>query len=133
MLPLVGLGLLLARPELDIEWHHEPSHFWLVLLAAAVNAVLAYVTNVAAGRYRDARLVLISLAFLSSAGFLGLHALATPGVLLADSNVGFAIGHAGRAAHRVGLRGGLRRARWPGRGPRWSSACDRCCSAACSR
>ncbi len=45
MLPLVGLGLLLARPELDIEWHHEPSHFWLVLVAAAVNAALAYVTN----------------------------------------------------------------------------------------
>lgn len=89
-LPLLGLGLLLARPELDVEWHHEPSHFWLVLLAAAVNAALAYVTNVAAGRFRDARLVLISLAFLSSAGFLGLHALATPGVLLAATNVGFA-------------------------------------------
>ena len=89
-LPLIGLGLLLARPELDVEWHHEPSHFWLVLVAAAVNGVLAYVTNIAAGRYRDARLVLISLAFLSSAGFLGLHALATPGALLAESNVGFA-------------------------------------------
>ena len=89
-LPLFGLGLLLARPDLDVEWHHEPSHFWLVLLAAAVNAVLAYVTNVAAGRYRDARLALISLAFLASAGFLGLHALATPGVLLGDPNVGFA-------------------------------------------
>ena len=90
-LPLFGLALLLARPELDIEWHHQPSHFWLVLLAAAVNAVLAYVTNVAAGRYRDARLVLISLAFLSSAGFLGLHALATPGALLMDPNIGFVI------------------------------------------
>ena len=89
-LPLIGLGLLLARPELDVEWHHEPSHFWLVLLAAAVNAVLAYLTNIAAGRYRDARLVLISLAFLASAGFLGLHALATPGVLLDETNVGFA-------------------------------------------
>lgn len=89
LLPLVGLALLLARPDLDVEWHHEPSHFWLVLLAAAVNAALAYVTNIAAGRHRDARLVLISLAFLSSAGFLGLHALATPAVLLAESNVGF--------------------------------------------
>ncbi len=88
-LPLIGLGLLLARPDLDVEWHHEPSHFWLVLLAAAVNAALAYATNLAAGRHRDARVVLISLAFLSSAGFLGLHALATPGVLLAESNVGF--------------------------------------------
>ena len=52
---------------------------------------LAYVTNVAAGRHRDARVVLISLAFLASAGFLGLHALATPGVLLANANAGFAI------------------------------------------
>ena len=90
-LPVVGLGVLLVRPELDVEWQHHPSHFWLVLLAAAVNAALAYVTNIAAGRYRDARLVLISLAFLSSAGFLGLHALATPGVLLGASNVGFVI------------------------------------------
>ena len=105
MLPLIGLGLLLARPELDMEWHHEPSHFWLVLLAAAVNAVLAYVTNIAAGRYRDARVVLISLAFLSSAGFLGLHALATPGVLLAESQRRVRHRHAGRAHHRVGVRG----------------------------
>lgn len=90
-LPLIGLFVLLARPELDVEWQHQPSHFWLVLLAALVNAALAYVTNVAAGRYRDARLVLISLAFLASAGFLGLHALATPGVLLSTPNVGFAI------------------------------------------
>ena len=34
---------------------------------------------------------LVSLAFLAAAGFLGLHALATPGVLLDSSNVGFAI------------------------------------------
>ena len=71
-----------------MEWEHHPSHFWLVLVTAAVNVVLAYVTNVAAGRYRDARLVLISLAFLASAGFLGLHALATPGVLLTEPNAG---------------------------------------------
>lgn len=91
VLPLVGLALLLARPEFDLEWEHHPSHFWLVLLTAAVNVVLAYVTNVAAGRYRDARLVLVSLAFLAGAGFLGLHALATPGVLLPRPNVGFVV------------------------------------------
>src|SRR5688572_24637115 len=90
-LPLAGLGLLMARPELDVHWEHHPSHFWLVLVTAVVNVVLAYVTNVAAGRYRDARLVLVSMAFLASAGFLGLHALATPGVLLADPNAGFAV------------------------------------------
>ena len=91
ILPLAGLAILLARPELDLELEHQPSHFWLVLIAAGVNVVLAYVTNIAAGRYHDARLILISLAFLASAGFLGLHALATPGVLLHHPNVGFAI------------------------------------------
>jgi len=90
-LPLLGLAALIAQPELDMEWEHHPSHFWIVLIAAAVNVVLAYVTNVAAGHYRDARLTLISLAFLASAGFLGLHALATPGVLLDQANIGFAI------------------------------------------
>ena len=44
--------------------------------------------SVAARRRRDARLFLISLAFIASAGFLGLHALATPGVLL-GKNAGF--------------------------------------------
>lgn len=89
--PLVGLAMLLARPELDLEWRHQPSHFWLVLLVAIVNVALAAVTNEAAMRRRDARLVLVSLAFASSAGFLGLHALATPGILLSGSNVGFVI------------------------------------------
>lgn len=91
LLPLIGLVLLLAEPQLDLEWEHHPSHFWLVLVTAAVGMALAYVTNVAAGRHRDARLVLVSLTFLASAGFLGLHALATPGILLAASNTGFAI------------------------------------------
>jgi adenylate cyclase len=91
VLPLAGLVLLIARPELDLHWEHHPSHFWLVLVTAGVNVALAYVTNVAAGRYRDARLVLISLAFLASAGFLGLHALATPGVLLEQPNIGFVV------------------------------------------
>ncbi|HEX9550864.1 MAG TPA: adenylate/guanylate cyclase domain-containing protein [Candidatus Limnocylindrales bacterium] len=91
VLPVAGLGLLLARPELDLQWEHHPSHFWLVLVAAAVNVALAYLTNLVASRHRDARLVLVSLAFLASAGFLALHALATPGVLLQGSNTGFAI------------------------------------------
>jgi adenylate cyclase len=90
-LPVLGLAVLLASPPLDMEWEHHPSHFWIVLVTAAINTALAYVTNVAAGRHRDARMVLISLAFLASAGFLGLHALATPGVLLSDANAGFVI------------------------------------------
>ena len=90
-LPMIGLAVLIARPELDLEWRHQPSHFWLVLVVAVVNVALAYFTNEAAMRRRDARLFLISLAFGASAGFLGLHALATPGVLLPNPNLGFVI------------------------------------------
>ena len=90
-LPLVGLAILIARPALDLEWRHQPSHFWLVLIVAVINVALAYLTNEAAMRRGDARLVLVSLALAASAGFLGLHALATPGVLLPGSNLGFVI------------------------------------------
>jgi class 3 adenylate cyclase len=90
-LPLAGLGLLLAAPDLDLVWEHHPSHFWLVLGTATINVALAYLTNQAASRNADARLFLVSLAFLVSAGFLGLHALATPGALLPESNAGFTI------------------------------------------
>ncbi|HEY7132682.1 MAG TPA: adenylate/guanylate cyclase domain-containing protein [Candidatus Limnocylindrales bacterium] len=91
VLPIVGLALLIAEPDFDLQWEHHPSHFWLVLATAAVSVALALVTSFVASRQRDARLVLISLAFYSAAGFLGLHALATPGVLLAASNKGFVI------------------------------------------
>jgi class 3 adenylate cyclase len=91
LLPLLGLGLLLARPHLDLRWEQHPAHFWLVLSTAAICAVLAYATSEAASRRGDARVFYVSLAFLSSAGFLALHALATPGVLLPTSNSGFAV------------------------------------------
>jgi adenylate cyclase len=90
-LPIVGLMLLIARPELDLEWRHQPSHFWLVLGVALVSLAPAFLTNEAAMRRGDARLVLVSLAFGASAGFLGLHALATPGVLLPTPNLGFVV------------------------------------------
>jgi adenylate cyclase len=89
--PLLGLCILLWQPALDVQWEHHPAHFWLVLGAALVNSILAFTTGEAAHRRGDARLLLISLAFLISAGFLGLHALATPGVLLEGKNAGFVI------------------------------------------
>lgn len=91
VLPLAGLGVLLARPALDVRWLNLPAHFWIVLIAGALNAALAYGTGVAARRRRDARVLLVSLAFLAAAGFLGLHALATPGVLLERFNAGFVL------------------------------------------
>jgi adenylate cyclase len=90
-LPVAGLALLLAVPRLDAHWEHHPAHFWLVALTGAVNFALGFLMGEAAWRRRDARVFLVSLAFLASAGFLVLHALATPGVLLAESNAGFQI------------------------------------------
>ena len=90
-LPLVALVLFLAAPRLDGMWQHNPSHFWLVLAAAVTNVVLAVVTGDAARRRGDARLFLVSLAFLAAAGFLALHALATPRVLLDTPNAGFVV------------------------------------------
>lgn len=91
LVPVAGLALLQAVPELDVHWEHHPSHFWLVLGVAAVNVVLGVLTSEAATERDDARLFLVSLALLSSAGFLALHALATPGVLLDGPNQGFTI------------------------------------------
>ena len=90
-LPLGGFALLIGQPSLDLTWEHHPAHFWLVLLSAGLSAALAYATGVAALRRGDARVFLVSLAFLSAAGFLGLHALATPGVLLETANAGFVV------------------------------------------
>ena len=86
--PLLLLAVLLARPAVDGAWENHPAHFWLVLGAALVATALGFSVTTAARRRRDARLFLISLAFIVSAAFLGLHALATPGVLLGP-NAGF--------------------------------------------
>jgi adenylate cyclase len=86
--PLALLAVLRAWPTLDVRWANHPAHFWLVLIAAAIAVTLGHSVAEAARRRRDARLLLVSLALLASAGFLGLHALATPGVLLGP-NAGF--------------------------------------------
>ena len=90
-LPLAGLWLLLAVPAADVLVEHHPSHFWLVVLVAAVNVGLALLVDRAARRHDDARLLLVGLGFLAAALFFGLHALATPGVLLDSRNGGFAL------------------------------------------
>ncbi|WP_308201205.1 adenylate/guanylate cyclase domain-containing protein [Paractinoplanes maris] len=87
--PMAGLWLLVARPEIDGHWQHEPVHFALVLAVALVSLVLAIVINQAARRREDTRLLLVALSFLVAAAFLGLHAAATPQVVLDARNAGF--------------------------------------------
>jgi adenylate cyclase len=93
-LPLAGLILLLARPGLDLTWENHPAHFWLVVLVGVVAFALGLLLAEAAARREDARVLLIGMAFLATSGYLVLHALATPGVLLAGKNAGFQIASA---------------------------------------
>jgi class 3 adenylate cyclase len=86
--PAVLLALLRGVPSVDVRWEDHPAHFWLVTGVAAVATALGYGIHGNALRRRDARLLLVSLAFVASAGFLALHALATPGVLV-GKNAGF--------------------------------------------
>ncbi|MGK5685081.1 adenylate/guanylate cyclase domain-containing protein [Actinoplanes sp. URMC 104] len=88
--PMAGLWLLVARPEIDAHWQHHTVHFWLVLAVAVVSLGLAIVVNQAARRRADTRLLLVALSFLVAAAFLGLHAAATPQVVLDARNAGFA-------------------------------------------
>lgn len=90
-LPLALVILLRSAPGLDARWEVDPVHFWIVLAAGAVNAGLAVAISEAGRRRRDARLLLIGLAFLVSAGFLGLHALATPNVVVDGGSAGFVL------------------------------------------
>jgi adenylate cyclase len=91
ILPLLGLWLLLAQPHFDVLIEHHLGHFILVVAVAAVNVALGLRMSEVSRNQGDARLFLVSLVFLSSAGFLLLHALATPQVLLYGRNAGFAI------------------------------------------
>jgi adenylate cyclase len=90
-LPIAGLVILLAAPDADVEWEHHPGHFWLVIATGMISFWLGFLLAEAAARRGDARVLLVSCAFLASSGFLVLHALATPGVLLSGKNAGFQI------------------------------------------
>jgi adenylate cyclase len=91
VIPMAGLGLLLDVPSLDMHWEHHPSHFWLVLGVALLNVAFGLIVSEVARRSRDERLFLVSMVLLTSAGFLALHALATPGVVLSGPNGGFVL------------------------------------------
>jgi adenylate cyclase len=90
-LPLALVILLRSAPKIDARWEVDPVHFWIVLAAGVVNGALAVAISEAGRRRRDARLLLIGLAFLVSAGFLGLHALATPNVVVDGGSAGFVL------------------------------------------
>ena len=89
--PLAGFAVLLSQPSIDGHWNHHPSHFWVVLGAAVIAAALGWSIGTSAKRRSDARLALVSMSFVASAAFLGLHALATPRVVISHANAGFLV------------------------------------------
>ncbi|GAA2299578.1 hypothetical protein GCM10010149_55620 [Nonomuraea roseoviolacea subsp. roseoviolacea] len=91
-LPLLGFWLLLSEPHLNVMWQHNPSHFWMIIMVAGVNVVLGGLISQASSRRADARLFLVSMVFLTSAGFFFLHGLATPRVILPTGSAGFDLG-----------------------------------------
>ncbi|MGS2647394.1 adenylate/guanylate cyclase domain-containing protein [Streptosporangium sp. LJ11] len=92
-LPMLGLWLLLAEPDLNIVLQDNPSHFWLIITVAGINLVLGLMVGEASARRADARLLLVSLVFLSGAGSFLVHGLTTPGVILDKISYGFDLSH----------------------------------------
>jgi adenylate cyclase len=90
-LPLVGLLSLLRIDYEHWHWTNAPFHFVLFLTVGATAASLSLVTGEAARRRGDARVLLLSLGFLSTSGFMALHAIGTAGVLVQESLPGFTI------------------------------------------
>jgi adenylate cyclase len=80
-LPLVGLVSLLLRSELDPHFENYRAHFVVFGIVGGSAFVLGYAAGEAANRRGDARVLLLSLPFMATGGFLGLHALGTAGVL----------------------------------------------------
>lgn len=92
-LPLLGLWLLLANNDaINIRWQHNPSHFWMIVTVAGINVALGTLISEASRKRQDARLFLVSMVFLSSAGFFFLHGLATPKIILPTGSLGFDLG-----------------------------------------
>ena len=91
LIPFAGFWILLAQGDWDVHWENHKAHFWLVFAVALVNAVLGFAMSESARRRGDARVFLVGLVFLTTGGFLALHALATPGVLLDGKNTGFVV------------------------------------------
>jgi adenylate cyclase len=90
-LPLVGLASLLLRKQLDPHFENYRAHFVVFGLVGALAFALGYTAGEAANRRGDARVLLLSLAFMTTGGFLGLHAVGTPGVLFTNDLSGFQV------------------------------------------
>src|SRR5262245_33889650 len=87
-LPLIGLLSLLPRMPRDPPSGNYRIHFVVFGIVGGVASVLGYWAGEAATRRGDARVLLLSLAFMATGGFMGLHALGTPSILFTGEHSG---------------------------------------------
>ena len=133
-LPLAGLSFLLAAPDADVRWEHHPATSGSCSARPRSTPSLAYATGEAAAPRAATRACSSSRSrFLAAAGFLGLHALATPGSCSTGPTRGFVL------ATPVGLLLAAVLRRWSAMRARrrpGALACMRsagCCARPCSR
>ncbi|MGE3960988.1 MAG: HD domain-containing phosphohydrolase [Dehalococcoidia bacterium] len=107
----LAFALLRSMPDIDagIVWASPTGHFWVVSLAAITCVALAFAAGVAAARTRNARVLMLALAFMSMAGIFTVHGLATPGVLVEGSYTGT---YQGGAAYGTAVPGSETPAAW---------------------
>jgi hypothetical protein len=90
-LPMIGLVSLLLRRQLDPHFENYSVHFVVFGFVGAVAFILGYAAGEAAKRRGDGRVLLLSLAFMATGGFMGLHALGTQSVLFTKEYAGFQV------------------------------------------
>jgi adenylate cyclase len=90
-LPVVGLVSLLLRRQLDPHFENYRAHFVVFGIVGSVAFLLGYAAGEAANRRGDARVLLLSLAFMTTGGFMGLHAFGTTGILFDHEYAGFQV------------------------------------------
>jgi class 3 adenylate cyclase len=91
LLPLAGLVILLRPDYAAVHWSNPALHFVFFLVVGFTAASLSLIAGEAARRRGDARVFLLSLAFLTVSGFMALHAAGTQDVLTDRSLPGFTV------------------------------------------
>jgi adenylate cyclase len=90
-LPLVGLISLILRERLDPHIENYSAHFLIFGLTGGFAFALGFAAGEAAERRADARVLLLSLAFMTTGGFMLLHAIGTHQVLFQAEHPGFKV------------------------------------------
>jgi class 3 adenylate cyclase len=88
---MIGLISLLLRSQLDPHLENHRAHFVVFGIVGGLALLLGYTAGEAANQRADARVLLLSLAFMATGIFLALHALGTPGILFSEDLAGFKV------------------------------------------